>query len=120
MMKICTGGLLSFYVGAALMPSMSVRVVWALWWLVGLFSGFRLTPFLARAQDRAEEWLPYALMAAMVVWAVRARRSVIAAGCCRACGYDLSGTADAMPCPECGAVGTRVVVTKSRTKAEAE
>lgn len=120
MAAVCGGGLLSFYIGAALVPSMLVRVVWALWWLVGLFSGFRLTPSIAWVQGRAEEWLPYVLMASMVVWAVRARRSVIAAGCCRVCRYDLSGTADAMPCPECGAVGSRVVVRESKTEAEAE
>ena len=120
MVAICSGGLLSFYVGAVAIPSMSVRALWGLMWLSGLPSGFVRNPSLSRALDSANEGLPYVLMAAMVIWAIRARRSIVAAGCCRACGYDLSATDEAMPCPECGAVGSRVVAGMGRTNADVE
>lgn len=104
-------GAIGFGVGAALFPSSSVRIAWGAWWLCGVASNWMpdLFGMLNSALEGLRDVLGVITMAFMLIWAVRARRSIVVAGSCRECRYDLSGTAEGAPCPECGGTGTRAV-----------
>jgi hypothetical protein len=47
-------------------------------------------------------WGPGLALCALPALSWVARRRALRGGLCATCGYDLRGTADGMPCPECG------------------
>lgn len=47
-------------------------------------------------------WIPFAAFALPGAWLWRRRRGLVRLGGCPACGYDRTGLAAAVPCPECG------------------
>lgn len=102
----------SLWVGLVVFPAVSVRVTWSFWWLASV--AWNVMPSnVFGAVSGWDDWIDaaglFAVIASMVIWAVRLRRSIVAVGSCRKCRYDLSGTAVDAPCPECGEEGTRVV-----------
>ncbi|GMU81967.1 MAG: hypothetical protein AMXMBFR47_18380 [Planctomycetota bacterium] len=69
------------------------------------FSQRTLAPGLGYSRIDIPLWLPLSLIAIPTLWLWRRDSTGVRPGCCRQCGYDLTGNVSGK-CPECGASAT--------------